>query len=38
MQNRASGGFAVSHLPHIVNPVIVYLKPENVGTVTLVPL
>jgi hypothetical protein len=33
MQNRASGGFAVSHLPQISSPDIIDLEPDDSGKV-----
>jgi hypothetical protein len=33
MQKLASGGLAVSHLPHISSPDIVYSEPEGPGQV-----
>lgn len=34
MQKRASGGFAVSHLPHMTSPDIAYSEPEEPGRIS----
>lgn len=37
IQKRASGGFAVSHLPHMTSPDIAYSELEESGRVCPVP-